>query len=428
MLYQDHDHYLENIDLHQSISLPSKVHPYSLGVEYMRNWFLNKFEDDFFKTVYINGRHIFDDFSRFNRTKLIKIEKPALSITPTVDYEFNRDNVDLKLGGLQVLTRRSRFHKDVIIQDYENNHFMQMVMELVKINFAFRMRVSTRAQQLDLYNYIKFAHRVGSTQKEFVDYDFHLPYEMMLNMASHNGFEISYPDEDDHLSRPKVKNIHGFLQYLNAHSMYPISYKMRTVSGNSDFFIRIPRLCTHISNVDQLQMDDGEREDQLENNFHIEMNCVLSIPAPQEYFYYSTEAVDMKLKFKNDIAGIYQLRPVAPPDKNQKGWREYISTEYIDEGNYAEEIQFEELLEGTDLYEAIKYVKSTFISPAVFVDVKLFNCFKERYIKIDWEKMAIIPDNPKLKSDISQISIYVDLDYFNNTISIIKSLDKGRYQ
>ena len=41
----------ELIDLQKSISIPSEVHGYSLGVEYMRDWILNKFPDNFFKTI-----------------------------------------------------------------------------------------------------------------------------------------------------------------------------------------------------------------------------------------------------------------------------------------------------------------------------------------------------------------------------------------
>ena len=427
MIKDPHRNSLDNITLHESIQIPSKVHVYSLGVEYMRDWFLSKFDENYFKTVYINGKYIFDDYRRFNRTQLVKVEKPALSITPTIEYDYNRDTVDLKLGGLDVLTRRSRFQQSTIIQDYDHNFFLQMYMELVKINFVFRVRVGSRAKQLDLYNFMKFAFRVGSTQKSFVSYDFHLPYEMMLNMAEHNGFEIEYPPEDkrDKLY-PRIRNITGFLSYLNAHSMYPISYKLRTANGNCEFFMRIPDLCTHISNVDSLQLDDGEREGQLDNNFHIEMNCQLSIPAPQEYFFYSSEALENKFKLQNDIAGLYRFRPLSPPDKDPNGWRQYISTEYQDDDQYVETIELAELLEGTELDRAMNATRESGISPAIFVNVILYNAQYEQRIKVDWENMIIHLEKPDLKSPYSQITLYVDLEYMNNQLKIIDNMEKSR--
>lgn len=422
----------DEIQLHENISIPSKVHVYSLGVEYMRNWFISKFDklfgEDCFKTVYINGKYIFDDYRRFNRTELIKIEKPALSITPTIDHEYNRDMVDMRLGGLDVLTRRSRFNQHLIIKDYENNYFLRLFMELTKINFVFKIRVSTRAQQIELANIMKYAFRLGSTQKDFVTYDFHLPYEAMLNMASHIGFEVIKPNaENEKKSRPRVKNIAGFLEYLNAHSVYPVSYKMRTVNGNGEFFIRVPDNCTHISNTDTLSLDDGERENQLDNNFHIEMNCVLSIPSPQEYIYYSSESLNLAYKHLDEIAGLYSIRALVPPSKDEHGWDQYISTEYVDEENNVPEIDLTELIEGSDLYRVIRYnIDVLHISPSIFVNVKLFNNQYERIITMDWENMLIKVKEPRMKSDYSQITLYVDLEYMNNHISILDQVNESR--
>ena len=64
---------LEKIKLVKNISVPSEIHGYSLGVEFMRDWFLEKFPKNYFKTIYINGKHIMDDFRRFNKEKLLRV-------------------------------------------------------------------------------------------------------------------------------------------------------------------------------------------------------------------------------------------------------------------------------------------------------------------------------------------------------------------
>lgn len=421
----------KDIELVENISIPSKVHVYSLGVEYMREWFLKRFEDDFFKTIYVNGKHIFDDFRRFNREQITKVEKPALSIIPTVDHEFDRDTVDLRLGGLSVLTRRSRFKQQAIIQDPDHNLFLNMIMELVRMNFTFKVRVATRAQQDEISNYMKYAFRVGATQKEFVSYDYHLPYEAMLNIASRMGFELIYPQEEDkNKFSPRVKNIEGFLSYLNSYSLYPISYKMRTINGRSEFFMRLPaeQCCTHINNMDRLQLDEGEREEQLDNNFHIEMSPILSIPCPQQYFFYSEDALDERFKMKKEIAGLYSFRTLTPPEKDEQGWHRYLYTEYVEDEKVVDNIGIEELVEGSDLYRVIKHVLGIHISPSVFVNVKIFNRFKEKEISMDWENMNILLKEPEMKSDNSQIGIYVDLEFMNNQIKIMDQTDKSRME
>ena len=62
----------KKITLHDYIAIPSEMNAYSLGIEYMKDWFLSQFNTDFFKTVYINGKHIFDDYRRFNKERLTK--------------------------------------------------------------------------------------------------------------------------------------------------------------------------------------------------------------------------------------------------------------------------------------------------------------------------------------------------------------------
>ena len=116
----------DEIKLFRSLSIPSEVHGYSIGVEFMRDWFMEKFPKDFFKTVYINGKNIMDDFRRFNKEKILIIEKPALAIIPSINIDYNRDTLDLELGGREILTRPSKYYKDAFIIDPDNISFSEL--------------------------------------------------------------------------------------------------------------------------------------------------------------------------------------------------------------------------------------------------------------------------------------------------------------
>lgn len=413
----------EQINLHKTISIPSDVHIYSLAIEYMRNWFLSKFDDDYFKTIYVNGKYIMDDYSRFNREKLTKIEKPAVAIVPSIDFEYDRDTIDLKLGGKDILTRRSRFFQDAVIQDYDNNLFFGVNFKQHKINFSFRIRVSTKAQQIDLANFVRYSHRVKATQGENVSYDFHIPQEIILNIARHAGFDIVKDNTKG--SSYKVKNIIGFLSYLNQHSVAPILYKLRTINGNPEFFFRTLPLYTHISNLEDLSIDEGERTGQIDKDFMVEMNCTLLIPGPQYYYYYSKEEISKEFEMKKKLAGLYEFRHIVPPEKNEKGWREYLSTEWLEPTCTVKEINYAPLLENNELMQVIEHTKRQFISPAIFLDFKLYNGREEIPIKVDWERNVIIVDKI-LKDETSQITMYVDLEYMNNSLIAIKDLNSNR--
>ena len=86
-------------NLYASLALPSYVHGYSLGIEYMYNWFKSKFPDDFFKGgIYIDGKYVLDDYKRLNEhymKNIIKGENPRARMAPVVDYDWDREGIDL---------------------------------------------------------------------------------------------------------------------------------------------------------------------------------------------------------------------------------------------------------------------------------------------------------------------------------------------
>ena len=124
MIHMTDDHtYHNHVNLKQNIAIPSIAHSYGMAIEYMRHWFLKQFEKDYFKSVYVDGKYIFDDFKEFNKIPLKK-EKPMLAIVPTINTEYDRDKVDLFQGGRELLVRRTSFHNTGFLQDFEKNHFL----------------------------------------------------------------------------------------------------------------------------------------------------------------------------------------------------------------------------------------------------------------------------------------------------------------
>lgn len=407
----------EQIDLYKSISIPSEIHGYSLGVEYMRDWFLERCPKNFFKTVYINGKHVMDDFRRFNKEKIMTIEKPALAIIPSINVSYNRDTLDLELGGRDVLTRRSCRYHDAFIQDPDNNVFLGIVLKQLEMPFTFRMRFSTRAQQLDFANYLKMSHRIGATQFKYLSLDFHIPTEIILAIAENRKFSIK---------DGKVVDIVGFLKYLNSHSYLPIVYKFRTINGNSEFFVKVDNAYTHISCLDELSLDDGNRTGHLDTNFHIEMNATLKMIVPSFYFFYSKKLLEKTYDdISSSIEALYTYRSIEPPEKNEKGWEQYLSAEWEEPDRYISTIKFEDLLAGGPMLDIIKQTISTGISPSIFLDVQLYCENRKIDVKINWETLEIIV-NQQMKEDTSKITIYIDKLYYNEQLLILKGTSKSR--
>ena len=78
----------------KNLCIPSAMHAYSVGVEFFKQWVLNKFDPKYFKTVYVDGKHLFDDFSKINELDLVKKGKPAIGFFPNIDIDYNREGIE----------------------------------------------------------------------------------------------------------------------------------------------------------------------------------------------------------------------------------------------------------------------------------------------------------------------------------------------
>ena len=256
--------------LYRSICVPSAVQSYSLCIEYVKNWFLSKFHQDTFKSIYIDGKNIYDDFRSLSKLDLLKRQKPALTITPSISWDFDNESVDSYPYGMDLYTQTGRF-KNSFFSAPSNSSYMGIGMETMLMRFNFRLKVETRAQQLDMFKFIKMACRIGFTCGEDVDLDFHIPYALMIQLARDNGFEVQSEIISEGNIKETIKNIPGFLRWLNMHSSLPFLYKHRTLNGNNEFFLRMRNMYVHLRPQD-LSADDGEREGQMTNNFGIEFS------------------------------------------------------------------------------------------------------------------------------------------------------------
>lgn len=412
----------ENKRLISTALIPSASHSYALAVEYVQNWFLSKFTKDYFKTIYIEGKNIFDESRRFNINDTARRQNPAVAIIPSIDFSFDREKIDLALGGLELYEEKSTMDT-CFFRDYENGLYIKEIDQLNLLNFTIRVYVDTRAKQLNLWHYMKLAFRVGATQGEYIDMDFSIPEELILQLAIDTGFEVD-------MENKKVKNIPEFLQYLNKNSAIPFLYKLRCENGRDEFFIRTTGEYVHIAIPDYLSVDDGDRVGHTYENFPIEMNLALRFPSPQSFVYMSkhpqTIIDGIKMETTDDIIGLYTIKVFDIPVLNEKKWGLYLQTEYMeDEPTIGVEMDFNELFTVT-IREVINYTKKQFLSPSIFVDIKLFDTDGNSIpVSIDWDTLRVTT-NDKNKYQKIIIGVYIDNNYLNETVVTMNNSSNTR--
>lgn len=404
-------------ELRSSLSIPSTMNSYSMVIEYMRNWFLMKFNRDFFKTVHIDGKHVLDDFRKLNKTEILKRPKPAVSIIPKMDMEWDRDGLDTYLYDKSQYIRKSKL-ESAFFKDIKRNMYLAINLEQIKMEFNFRIIVESRAQQIDLYKYMNMAFRIGATQDDFIDMDFHIPYSLMLQVAKDAGFEIV---------NEKITNPIDFVTYLNDHSIIPVLYKYRTINGKSEFFLRFREMYVHISCLDRLSADDGEREGMLSSNYSIDFNVTIKMPSPKRYMYYSMEEHELVKGIESDkTIGLFNIRIPNIPETNDKGWQTLLTTEcFEDDRSKPLSIIFKELLDNSDTGKVIENHINMKINPSIFIDFKLFNNGKEIEYELCWETYTMTTKEI-LYDVVTNISIYVDLKYITNHIIQMNEMNESR--
>lgn len=411
--------------LYRSICVPSTVQAYSLCIEYMKRWFLSKFPKDTFKSIYVEGKNIYDDFRSLDKLQLIKRDKPSLAIVPTINWDFNNEHIDTYPYGMDLYTQTGRF-KESFFSCHDTNSHLGIGMETLMMGFNFRIRLETRAQQLDMYKLIKLACRVGFTCGEDVDLDFHMPYLLMIQLAKDNGFKTFVKDTADG-PEETIENIPAFIKWLNMHSSLPFLYKYRALNGKNEFFLRLRNMYVHVRPTD-LSADDGEREGQMSNNFIIDLSTEVRFPAPKMYAYYSESKHELQTVYgawfqpNGPVSTCYAFKSTTIPDENRYGWPLLLSTTYEEDVDpdsimHKLEIDLSELLEG-DVGTCIKETLNKGLSPSIFCEFIFYNDADYIRGKMDWETLTFT-SNDLVRGNGTYIGIYVDNAYISDCITSV---------
>lgn len=404
-------HTLKNQEmLNKFLTVAPLHHNYALCIDYTKRWFLEKFNKDFFGFIHLDGAHVFGEFNRLTKDQIVSHmnnDKGVLTIFPQIDEAYDREKIDLNYYGIDQFIDTTLKTDKAFFQDPINKKYILMKMDMILMNFTFKIRMPSRATQLDLYKYMKLAFRIGLSETKDVDADYLIPYPLMLSIAADCGFII----ENDRIKQP-IK----FLTYLNSRSYVPILYKRSNVNDKEEYFVRMDQLPVRIG-LESLSKDDGTKNGHINTDFNIEMNINVRFPSMQLYVYF-TRSIERFIPQDKEVYNIDNTLMMAlhqmqdPPPVNDKGWNLYIKTDYQADDFSHLEIDMNELFEGELLY-MIESHKRRFVSPDVFMEIQLYNDGVKQPAFMDWSSMTLHCFNNNLTKLISTIALYVDLNYIN---------------
>lgn len=405
--------------LKTNLIIPSSNQAYSMCIEYMSKWFYNKFPEGFFRSTFLEASNIMDQLRSMSNKQLIGSMKPCAAVSADLDLSFNRESLDLHNMGLTLYSNHCSF-RDAFFVDKKKHLYISLTTELLLMNFQFRIKLDTRALQLDVAKMCQMAFRANGTQKHYNDVDYPVPKELISQIASDSGHVISNNNIYDRTE---------FLHYLNTHSRLPFFYKLNTATQNMEWFVKIPNVIIHIRTGD-INIDQGNLRGMTNTDYQVTFDCQVRFPSPKFYAYYSIverESIKSIIKIDDGLFIQCSTNMARVPEVDEHGWQWSLHTIYnfntsqelsmIKRKEIGLKIGFKELL--GDLRDVIDYTKSIAISPEVFLDIKVFNFDKIVKTHIDWQEYTIYIDQP-VESKKCFLIIYMDNAYVHDKLSEIK--------
>ena len=395
--------------------IPSYIHSLSVATEYIYNYVFSRFPKDYFSSIHIVGKNPLEDFRRMEVGDYVKREPPAANLSYSIQYDFNDNNIDFNWLSTNKYLRQSMWQRS-FFKCPQKGLYIGMDFETMLINYNFKFKVASRAIQLDLYNRIRKVFRLGCTETNDIDMDFHLDYSMMTKIASEVGFQVDS-------NNGQILDPWNFTRFMNKFSQMPILYKLRLINQKYEFFMRMSNMPVHLDFQNSLDVDDGNPSGMLGGDYNIEFQIAVRFPAPRTFALYNEGHWEHQIHTE-DISGInvFSMKVYDIPEANYKGWPMYGHSNYLpdEDEKIVKEIDIRELFKapidvkiGTSLHNFIQDSIAQFRDPSSFIEVAVYtndllvNGSGRVPVRMDWENRKIIlPENTV--SNYFYLAIYVE--------------------
>lgn len=404
---------------------PSLAHTYGNVAAFYTELIKGLFPEDYFKSVHIASKIAFREFNILqNKNKeFFKKSKPMLIIRPRVEL----NNSDEFLKGSYLTTRIANQLDDNdfgnlqdMISDPDKGIYMKFLLNRMSMMFDVSIIVETQMEQLNLATYLKNRVMIERPFDITTCLENCIPKQFIKVMAIEAGYDID-----------TVEGTQNFLGYLNTHSIYPITYKMKNSTGNDEFFRYYP--VTLDTTISELSIDDGNKKGFVHNTFTISFSISSQFYIAGLFYYFTKnpqliKQIDGFIKTDNQIIPMFTISNIYDVDLPE-GWKLYTSPMYrVDNNSREDKMDISGLL-NTSLSDVFKFHKeknipfNTFINVAVMKDNTMLEYGTD--FEVDYNTLTLITKKVNIISTYRLI-IHVNMMYINNLISTLYGFSEER--
>lgn len=415
-----------------AVGSTSLAHTFGNVTSFVTEYVKTLFPKDYFRTVHVSSTIAYRQLSSLTNLnkEFIKKSKPMLIIKPRLEFDDGDvfmsgtyitsrilDNMlgDIDVGNLQIFINDDR-HQDRCAIKFLLNRF--------RVSFDISVVVETQVEQFNTANFFRNMVRIDRPFMLNTALESHIP-RPILEAISKN---VEIPIYDDN------KSVRPFLEYLNTHSAYPVTYKFKNSTGNDEFFrFYSANLDTIISNF---SIDDGNKKGMVADAHSINFSISTEFFTSGLYYFFTYNKDILK-----EVNG--ELRTDDPLDKPTSmiplftvsnlynetlpnGWKMYTTNLYkIEDGDNILDIK---PVFSMSLLKLIEHHISNGIPIETFIDIKVMKdsrmLLREMdHYNINYTNMTLTTNVVNMYSTY-RLMIYVNTLYINEMVSEVLELKK----
>lgn len=403
----------------------SLAHTFGNVTAFVTEYIKNLFPKNYFNTVNISSTMAYRHFSVFEtkNKNFIKKKKPMLIVRPRVDIMNN----DVFMNGTLLTTRitdnfydRDFGNLQPFIEDNKRGLHVRYLLNRIKMFFDVTIIVETQMEQLN--NAMYFKNRVRQNLPFYIDtyLENNVPREIMMFLSKEVGIDIN--------------NTKQFLDYVNSHSVYPVTYKFKNSTGNDEYFRY------YLSRIDaifsDLSLEDGNKKGFVDDSYAINFTLETEFFVSALYYIFSKNKENITDFFlsivdKKDSNSIIPIFTISAPVNIEppEGWVLYANTLYkVESSEYNDYLDFSPLI-NESLKSTINYhIKNsipinTFMKVAIYKDNELLK--EDENYEINFNKLELITKKVNTTSTY-RLLIYVNLFYINTLSTSLLKLEEEK--
>jgi hypothetical protein len=410
-----------------AIAQTSLAHTYGNVTCFIADYIKNLFPENYFSTTHISTTIAHKQFSIFqnSRKEFLKKSKPMLIIRPRIEV----DDSSVFLYDTYMTTNTHNLYMDTsftnlqpFIEDNDKGIHMKFLLNRLKISYDISIITETYMDALNQSHFLKNRLPINYPMFLQASLESYVPRELFKVM----GDLIETPMYD------KNDSVAPFLEYVNTHSIYPVSYKMKNSTGNDEFFRYYPvNIDTTFSG---LSVEEGNKKGQIVDSCALQFNVTCEFNAAGLYYLFTRKdrvidqfVIDMKAENSDKIIPIYTHTNLYVSEYGV-GWSVFCAPMYRVDDVEVDVTDISSLLNNSIL-KVMTYHKEHNIPYDLFIKAQAMK--NNRYMEeetewsIDYDKCELITKNCDFRSSYRLI-IHINTLYVNQLLTTVYDLDKEK--